>query len=101
MLREGFLHGDINAGSVLMFDPPVTMKSFEVRAVGQLMTQLSLQYEGELAEYANLLEDTIKKLGFSDKCHGFVMDRDTSASLEAHFTSRNISERYVSTPSCV
>jgi len=60
------------------------------------MAQLSLQYEDELAKYANLLEDVIEKMDFSDKCHGFILDGEAAGSLEGHFTSHGTRERFVS-----
>ena len=96
MLREGFLHRDISIGNILMLDPPVTMNSFKVRAVGQLMTRFSLQYEGEFAKYANLLEDAIKKMDYLDKCHGFLIDGDMAAKLEGYFTVCDTGEVFVS-----
>ena len=74
MLRKGFLHRDVSFSNTLMLDPPVTMKPFEARSIKEFMTQLSLEYEGELARYANLLEDVIKKMGFPEACYGFVVD---------------------------
>jgi len=100
MLRKGFLHRDVSIGNVLMLDPPVTMKPFEARPVEQLMAQLSLNDANELSKYASLLEEVIGKMGFSDKCHGFVIDGDMAASLEGYFTSRDTGERSVCTPSC-
>lgn len=73
--RNGFLHRYVIIGGILTLDPPVTTRPFKVRAVGRLMAQLSFQYEGELAEYVSLLENTIEKSGFSDKCDGFVARR--------------------------
>ena len=85
-----------------MLDPPVPMKPFEARTIGQFMTRLPLQYEDELARCANLLEvDVIKKMGFLDKCHGFVIDGDVAASLDSYFKSSDSGERYVSTPRLV
>jgi hypothetical protein len=101
MLRKGFLHRDISIGNVLMLDPPVTMRPFEVRSMEQLMVQLSLQYEDELARHANLLEDATEKLDFSDKCHGFLTDGDMAASLEGYFTPRDTGEICVSMPGCL
>ena len=80
-----------------MLNPPVAMKPFEVRAVGQLMTRLSVQYEDELAKYANQLEDVIEKMGYSDKCLGLVIDGDMATSLEGYyFTSGDTQEVFVS-----
>jgi len=100
MLRRGFLHRDISIGNVLMFDPPVTMKPFEALPIEQLTAQLSLGDAGELRKYADLLENVIGKMDFSDKCHGFVIDGDIAASLEGYFTSRDTGERSVGIPSC-
>ena len=98
MLRRGFLHRDVSIGNTLMLDPPVTANPFEVRTIEQLMTQLSLQYEDELAKYAEMLEGAIKKVGHSDECHGFVIDGDMTATLEGHFTGGGTREY---PPSCV
>jgi len=96
MLRRGFLHRDVSIGNTLMLDPPVTTKPFEAQSIKQLMTELSLQYEGELAKSTKLLEDTVQKVGHSDKCHGFIIDGDMAASLEGYFTSRGTGEVTVS-----
>ena len=96
MLREGFLHRDVSIGNTLMLDPPVTMKLFEARTIEQQMAQLSLQYEGELAKCADLLEDAIKNIGCLDKCHGFLIDGDMAANLEGYFTLRDTGEVSVS-----
>jgi len=96
MLRRGFLHRDVSIGNTLMLDPSVMTRSFEAWAIKQLMTELSLQYEGELARYAKLLEDAIKEVGHMDKCRGFVTDGDMAAGLEGYFTSRDTGEVYVS-----
>lgn len=37
-----FLHGDISITTILMLDPPVTMKPFEARVIEQLVMRLSL-----------------------------------------------------------
>ena len=96
MLRKGFLHSDVSIGNTLMLDPPVTMKPFETQPIEELMTHLPLQHEHELGEYANLLGDTIKKMGFSDKCHGLIIDGDMAAKLEGYFTLHDAGEVSVS-----
>ena len=79
-----------------MLDPPVTMKSFEAQSIEELMTRLSLEYEGDLARYANLLEEVVKKMGSPGECHGFVIDGDMAASLDGYFAPRDTGERSVS-----
>ena len=96
MLREGSLHRDVTIASILMLDPPVAVKPFEVRGVGRLMAQHSIQHEDKLVKYANLLGDMIKKMDFSDKCNGFIMNGDAAGSSEGHFASRGTGERSVS-----
>ena len=93
MLRAGFLHRDVSIGNTLMLDPPLP---FEARTIEQLMARLSLQHEDELAKYVNLLEDAIKKTGYLDKCHGFLIDGDMAAKLEGYFTMRDTGEVSVS-----
>ena len=46
MLRNGFLHRDIDILNVIMLDPPVTMVSFETRVIEQLMMETT--YDGTL-----------------------------------------------------
>jgi len=92
MLRRGSLHRDVSIDNILMLDPPVTMKPFEVWTAEQLMTQLSLEQGGGLNKYVELLEGAIKKVGHSNECHGIVIDRDLSASLDGSFTSRDTGE---------
>ena len=101
MLRRGFLHRDVSIGNTLMLDPPVTAKPLEVRSIDRRMTQLSLQYEDDLAKYANQLEDTIEKMGFSDKCHRFLIGGDMTARLDGYFTLRDTGEVSVSICSAV
>ena len=96
MLRKGFLHRDVSIGNTLMLDPSVTMKPFETQTIEELMKHLSLQYEGELDRYSNLLEHVIKKMGFSGNCHGIIIDGDMAAKLEGYFTLRDAGEVFVS-----
>ena len=98
MLRKGFLHRDVSIGNALMLDPPVTVKPFKAQSIEELMTRLSLGYEGDLARYANLLEDVVKKMGSPDECHGFVIDGDMAASLDGYFAFRHTGEISVSMP---
>ena len=93
MLRRGFLHRDVSIASILMLDPPVTMKPFEVWTAEQLMTQLSLKQGDGLNKYVELLEDTVKKVGHSDEYHGIVIDRDMPASWRVP-SSRAMGGRY-------
>ena len=85
MLRREFLQRDVSIRNTLMLDPSVTMKPFEVRPVGQLMTRLSLEYEGELAKYVDLPEGAIEKVGSPGECRGFIIDGDMAARLEDYF----------------
>ena len=96
MLRRGFLHRDVSIGNTLMLDPPVMMGPFRAREVKQLMTQLPLRYEGDLARYARLLEDEIEGVDHMDKCCGFIIDGDMAASLDDYFTPRDMGEVSVS-----
>ena len=96
MLRMGFLHRDVSIGNTLMLDPPVMMKRFEARTIDQHMAQLSLEYKDDLTKYTNQLEDVIKKMGFSDRCHGFLIDGDMAAELEGYLTQRDKGEVSVS-----
>ena len=96
MLRRGFLHRDVSIGNILMVDPPVTMKPFEVQTIEQLMTQLSLENVGEINKDIGLLEGAIKNVGHMDEWHGFVIDGDMAARLEGYFTSRDTGEVSVS-----
>ena len=96
MLRRGFLHRDVSIGNTLMLDPPVTRKPFQAQTIEELMERLTLRYEGDLAAYAKLLEDVIKKMGDLEECHGFMIDGDMAAKLEGYFTSRDTGEASVS-----
>ena len=102
MLRSGFLHRDVSIGNTLMLDPPVTMKPFEAQVIEELTTRLSLEFGGggELTKYTTRLEDIIRKIGFPDKCHGFIIDGDMAADLEGYFTSRKTGEVSVSMRRC-
>ena len=63
-VEEGiYMEISISISSVLMLDYPVTMKSFGAQTVEEPMIPLSLQFEGELARRANLLENLVKKVG--------------------------------------
>ena len=50
-----------------------------------------------MAKYANLLEDAVKKVGFSDKCHDPVVDSERVASLEGRLAPGDAGERSVGT----
>ena len=96
MLRRGFLHKGVSISTILMMDPPVAMKSFEVQTVGQLMMQLSLENGDEINKDIKLLEGAIKNVGHMDECHGFFVDGDMAACLEGYSTSRDTGEVPVS-----
>ena len=87
ILEKGFLHRDISIGNTLMLDPPATMKPFEA--------QTSLLDVDESSGYAKLLEDAVRKMDFSEGCHGFVTDGDMAAKLEGYFTPRVTGETSV------
>ena len=96
MLRKGFLHRDVSTGNTLMLDPPVTTKPFPAWTPQELLEHLSIRYENDLDKYVRLLENVIKEMGFSDKCHGLIIDGDMAAKLDGYFTSRDTGEVSVS-----
>jgi len=96
MLIKGFLHRDVSIGNTLMLDPPVTMKPFTLRTIEQLMAHLSIESKNDLGKYVSRLEDAIKKVDFSDKCHGFIIDGDMAAKLKGYFALRDVGEASVS-----
>ena len=96
MLRRGFLHRGVSISTILMMDPPVAMKSFEVQTIEQLMMQLSLENGDEINKDIKLLEIAIKNVGHMGECHGFVVDGDMATCLEGYFTSRDMGEVSVS-----
>ena len=102
MLRIGFLHRDINIGSVLMLKHPVEMEPFEEWAVEKRMEQLHFQdMTPELTKYVDLVEKMVKEMDSPNLCRGIVTDGDMAARLEGYFTSRDTGERSVGTPNCV
>jgi len=95
MLIKGFLHRDVSIGNTLMLDPPVTTKPFTLPTIEELVARLSIGPENDLGKYLGLLEDVIKEMGFSDKCHGFIIDGDMAAKLKGYFTLRDTKEASV------
>jgi len=96
MLIKEFLHRDVSIGNTLMLDPPVTMNPFTLSTIQELMENLSIGPNNDLGKYVRLLEGVIKKMGFADKCHGFIIDGDMAAKLEGYFAPRDTKEVSVS-----
>ena len=97
MLIKEFLHRDVSIGNTLMLDPPVTTNPLTLSTIEDLMANLSIGYENDLGKYVRLLEGVIKKMGFADKCHGFIIDGDMAAKLDGYFAPRDTNEASVST----
>lgn len=95
MLQKGFLHRNINIYNTLLLDTPVTMRPFDARSIGQLTLQNGPG--DQFNEHVERLEDCIRKLGFSDKCNGFVIDDGVVASLEKDSPLHGPVEKFVST----
>jgi len=97
MLVKGFLHRDVSISNTLMLDPPVAMKPFTLPTIEELMARLSIGSENDLGKYVSLLEDVIKKMGFSDDlCHGFIIDGEMAAKSEGYPVLRDAREVYTS-----
>ena len=88
ILKKGFLHRDISIGNTLMLEPPLKLDPSELFLLGN-------KDEVKLNEYIKQLEETVKKMGLSEECHGFVIDGDMAASLDGYFTPRKTGEIYV------
>lgn len=96
MLENGFLHGDIHIGNMLLLDPPVRMKPFKVPSPEERMLNLSFNGGEELNHSTERLESAIRKIGFSDECQGLVTDSDRAARLKDHLARRDIPDEPVS-----
>ena len=96
MLIKEFLHRDVSIGNTLMLDPPVTTNPLTLSTIEELMENLSIGPNNDLGKYVGLLEDMVKRMGFSDKCHGFIIDGDMAAELEGYFAPCDTREVYVS-----